>query len=203
VAGLLPAGNANDHFHSLHEGDVAAAIAAGRERAIDLLELTATVDGQPFERYAHSYIGLGLTPQAGHQLNQTKLNLIKEIGIVLKVLFFLRPVRLIVQSRPRAYDSLIFSNIEKMSKVLSLSEEATPTDGKFEITAFRRRNKFRLIASLIRASTTGLKGATQATLFQFRTTHTTLTQLDGEIITLDAGTDARVVLRPSSLSCII
>jgi diacylglycerol kinase family enzyme len=203
VAGLLPAGNANDHFHSLHKGDVAAAIAAGHERSIDLLKLAATVDGRPFERYAHSYIGLGLTPQAGHELNQTKLNLIKEIGIVLKVLFFLRPVRLIVHNHPRLYDSLIFSNIEKMSKVLSLAEQAAPTDGKFEITAFRRRNKLRLIASLIRASTTGLKGATQATSFQFRTTHSTLTQLDGEIITLDAATDARIALQPSALSCII
>src|SRR5690349_21162051 len=44
-AGLLPAGNANDHYHDLEEPELAKSIAAGKTRNIDLLKLTTTVDG--------------------------------------------------------------------------------------------------------------------------------------------------------------
>jgi diacylglycerol kinase (ATP) len=203
VGGLLPAGNANDHYHSLHDIPVAQAIRAGQEQAIDLIKLSTTIGGKPFERYAHSYIGVGLTPKVGTELNKTKLNMIKEMWIVLKVLFLLKPVRLEIDGEKRAYDSLIFSNIEKMSKVLHLSEAAKVDDGKFEVTAFHRRNKFALISALLKATVTGLKSTEQISTFSFKTYKPTLVQLDGEIQTIDSGAKVTIELEPRLLRCII
>jgi diacylglycerol kinase (ATP) len=203
VAGLLPAGNANDHFNNLHHHDIVEAIAGGIEQKIDLLELSGTRDGKPYNRYAHSYIGLGLTPQAGAELNKTKLNWLNEMWIVVKVLFTLRPVRLMVDGHRQAFDSLIFSNVTRMSKVITLAEDASAKDGKFEVTAFHRRNKLRLIASLVKASTLGLAGDTQVTSYKFTTIRRTLVQLDGEITTLDATTEVKIGLARADFRCIV
>ncbi len=86
VGGLLPAGNANDHFHSLHSGPIEDEIKNENEQQVDLLELTTTVKGQTVTRYAHSYIGIGLTPTVGKELNKTSLNRIKEVAIVTRAL---------------------------------------------------------------------------------------------------------------------
>jgi diacylglycerol kinase (ATP) len=58
---ILPAGNANDHRRATREQPLADAIVTGSATRIQLLRLS--VEGSsPTTRYAHSYIGLGLTP---------------------------------------------------------------------------------------------------------------------------------------------
>ncbi|MDB5184985.1 MAG: diacylglycerol kinase catalytic region [Candidatus Saccharibacteria bacterium] len=203
VAGLLPAGNANDHYHHLHDGDLITAILNGKTKKIDLLHLSATVDGKPYERYAHSYIGMGLTPKVGQELNKTQLNRLKEMYIVAKSLVALQPVRLKVNGKKRTYDSLIFSNINKMSKVLTIAKDAKHNDGQFEITTFYRRNKLKLLLALLHASTFGYKGDTKATSFAFESLKPILVQLDGEIATLDALTEAQVSVQPKALECVV
>jgi diacylglycerol kinase (ATP) len=204
VAGLLPAGNANDHYHSVHaEEELEYAIPAGKTQRVDLLRLETTVKGKPFERYAHSYIGFGLTSKAGNELNKTKVNRMNEVWIVLKVLLFLRPVHLVIKGRERAYDSVIFSNVSRMSKVLSFSKDARNDDGKFETTLFRRRSRLRLIAALLKASTTGLAGAEQASTYSFATTRAALVQLDGEVFRIDSRSKATVTAEHTILECVI
>jgi diacylglycerol kinase family enzyme len=155
------------------------------------------------ERYAHSYIGIGLTSKAGKELNKNKLNRFNELVIVLRVLFFMRPTRISVQGKVHSYDSVIFSNINKMSKVLKLSEDASPSDGKFEVMAFRRRSKFKLIRALIKSSILGLKGDQQVTNYEFRTLKRTSIQLDGEITMIDANSDVKIGIEPKALACIV
>jgi diacylglycerol kinase family enzyme len=203
VAGLLPGGNANDHYRTLHEGDIVPRIAAGDERHIDLLKITTTVKGKAFTRYGHSYIGIGLTPKAGNELNKTKLNAIKELWIVARSIMTLSPVRIIVHGQKQAYDSLVFSNIDSMSKVLTLSKHAEVHDGKFEVTGFKKRNKLHLLRLLLRASTLGLRGTTHAKKFVFTTTKPLLVQIDGEIVTVDAGTDVTITSEYQVLRCVI
>jgi len=203
VAGLLPAGNANDHFHNLHAADFVQAVVAGEEHCIDLLKITATYNGQPLERFAHSYIGIGLSPKVGHDLNESKSKRFNDVLILLKDVFNFNSVRLKVDGRIRTYDSLIFSNISKMSKILTLAHEAKVDDGKFEVTALYRRSKFRLLSALLRASTTGLVGARQTDKFTFQTLQSTLVQLDGEVTTIDSDSEVAVDLEPSVLRCIV
>lgn len=203
VTGLLPAGNANDHYHSLHQSDIVADVVNQQEQLIDLLKLRAVSHGAPIERYSHSYIGVGLTPKVGKELNRTQLNRLNELWIMAKVLVTFRPIRLRVNGQVRAYESLVFSNVERMSKVFHLSPDARVDDNQFEVTTHYRRSRWQLIASLFKASTVGLTDGQQVQDFQFETIRPTLLQLDGEIIRLDAGTTATITLEHQVLRCIV
>lgn len=203
VAGLLPAGNANDHYHAVHNKDVASAIIDQHEQHIDLLHVRATQDQKTVERYAHSYVGAGLTPKVGHELNKTKLSRIKETWIVCKTLLTLQPVRLTINGRTHSYDSLLCSNISTMAKVLRLSDNAHVRDGRFEVNAFRRKNRLTLIRKLLTATIKGLPGNHTADRFSFTTVKPTLLQLDGELITCDARTEVNITLAQHALCCIV
>ena len=203
TAGLLPAGNANDHYHDVHRVDFAKAVGAGQVQQIDVLSLSSTRKGKPYERYAHSYIGFGMTPQVGAELNKVDLHWYNEIAIVTRVLFALRPIKILIGGKRRAYDSLIFSNVRKMSKVLSLSEKASNDDNAYEVTAFRRRNKPQLIRLLMKASISGLSGSPHRKPYVFETTKNTLVQLDGEVLTLDANSRVIISIEHKILGCIV
>lgn len=203
VAGLLPAGNANDHYNHLHKSDTPDAIIRDAEKVIDILKVETVVNVKPFTRYAHSYIGIGLTPKAGRELNKVSLNPIKEIWLVVKVMFILRPVRIIIGKDVRSYYSLIFSNISKMSKVVSVSKTAKVNDGKFEITPFYDHGKARLLWKLLVFSTTGSAVSNHASEFSFHTIKPLLIQLDGEIYKIDASSNVKISILPKILHCII
>ena len=76
-----------------------------------------------------------------------------------------------------------------MSKVIKLSDDASYTDGKFEINRIRFRSKLRLVLYLLTAATIGLKPAISTDKVTFTTTSPTTLQLDGEVYTIDAGCD--------------
>lgn len=203
TAGLLPAGNANDHYRNLHDKDIIEDIAKGKRHNIDVLKLTSTAKGKPFERYGHSYIGFGLTPFVARELNKTKLNFFNQIWIVTKALLNLRTVRLVIKKKSRRYDSIIISNIDSMSKVLKVSQPSRVNDGKFEVTIFPRRNKFKLISQLLKASTVGIKEDLRTKRFVVKTVFPTLVQIDGEISRLDADKDVVITIEKRALPCII
>jgi len=203
ATGLLPAGNANDHYHNVHDKSIIDAIVDGEEKQIDVLKIDGNSEGKKLARYAHSYIGLGVTPHVAKELNKTKLNVFNQIGIVAKALLSSGSVKLTVDNNTRHYDSIIFSNIDKMSKVLKISQPSRVSDGKFEVTIFRKRNKLSLIASLLQASITGVKEDTQVKRFDFTTSKRTLVQLDGEIVTLDANSKTKITIDKQLLRCVV
>lgn len=203
VCGLLPSGNANDHYRNLHRQPIEDQILSGQHRVIDMLSIEGARDGKRWQRYAHSYIGVGLTPQIGRELNKVKLNRFREAWIVVRTLRRLRGSRLMVRGRQRSYDSLIFSNIGSMSKILTISDSSELSDGKFEIIAFPTRSRWYLFSQLIRASTVGLQTTRQASHYTFSTVSRTHVQLDGEIFRLDAGSEVRITLETKLLRCII
>ncbi|MDN5275840.1 MAG: diacylglycerol kinase catalytic region [Candidatus Saccharibacteria bacterium] len=203
TAGLVPAGNANDHYHHMHDQDIIERIKNHQESTIDLLKFEGQIKGKTVVRYAHSYIGMGLTPQVGAELNKTDLNVFKEVAIVGKALLNNQAVKLRIKGRLRRYDSVICSNISKMSKVLRIADEAHPNDGRFELTLFRQRNRLKLISRLLRTATTGLRGKRRRTEFMFETVEPTLIQLDGEIMELDAQERYRIRIAPDHLQCIV
>lgn len=203
TTGLLPAGNANDHYRNLHTTDLVEQLLNGTPKQIDLLKLTGTSDGRRIERYAHSYIGFGLTPLIGKELNKTKLNPIKESWIVLVSLFNMKPVHLRIGGEVHRYESLVCSNVDLMSKILKISSPSSVTDGKFEVTIFNRRSKLRLILVLLQAFLKGVKEDRQVSEFTLATVGETLAQADGEIISLDAGTDVRITIEPQILACVV
>lgn len=203
TAGLLPAGNANDHYTDIHHGDLVHNILNHHIQRIDLLKLTASVHHKRFERYAHSYVGLGLTPHVGVQLNRVKLNWWREKLVILRSLFTATPVRITVRGKRRSYENLVFSNVSKMSKFLVLSNSSSVNDGKFEVTALPRLSKWRLVPSLIKSSVGILDEPLRTMRYTFYTRHKTEVQVDGEVFTLDARTEVTVSVRSHTLHCIV
>ncbi len=205
VTGLLPAGNANDHHTNLQQAQniVEQIAAAPPHRHIDVLKITGTSSGAVVERYAHSYIGFGLTPYVGNELNRAQLNPIKEVAIVAKALWQLQPVRLHIGTRPHMYDSVIMSNIATMSKYLKVASTASVTDGKFEVTIFRNRGKVGLLWRLLRMVFGANPHSRQADECTLTTASATPVQADGEIIMLDAGTKATISVEARILPCVI
>lgn len=203
TTGLLPAGNANDHYRNLHQGDLLERIEKQDSTKIDLLNLVGTSRGQPVDLYAHSYIGFGLTPFVGNELNKTKLNLIRETMLVVRALLVVKSVKLMIHNKTQRYESIIFSNIDTMSKYLAISQPSSVTDGKFEVTIFERRSRLELIMTLLKASVQGVREDHSVSKFNLRTVHKTLMQADGEITTLDARSDVPIKVEPQVLDCII
>jgi diacylglycerol kinase (ATP) len=203
TTGILPAGNANDHYRNLHTADTVEAIATDTPLTIDLLKLSGTVGGQPFERYGHSYIGFGITPHIGKELNKTKLSLLKETLIVIRTLFSFKSTRLIIKGKRRSFDSIIFSNIDSMSKYFTISKPSDVTDGLFEVTIFKRRHRLKLVGMLVKAGVIGVSHNVRTDRYQLRTIRPTLVQVDGEIIRLDAESDVVISVEPRVLRCIV
>jgi diacylglycerol kinase family enzyme len=203
TTGLLPAGNANDHHRNLHDEDIVSKIKQQKSTKIDLLKMNGISKGEKVELYAHSYIGLGLTPFVGKELNKTKLNAMAETWVVIRALLSLRSVKLKMNGIVGRYESIIFSNVDTMSKYLSVSQSSSMTDGKFEVTIFGHRSKLQLIATLLKASTQGVKEDHRVGEFSLQTVHKTLVQADGEVIALDAKSNIDIIVQPQVLSCIV
>jgi diacylglycerol kinase (ATP) len=200
---LLPAGNANDHHRNLHSSSLIKRITKGESEAIDVLTLEGHSKGKRIERYAHSYIGFGLTPRVGKELNKTSLTRFKEKVLVVRSFFQLRPVALWSNDSLRQYDSLIISNIDSMAKYLRISTPSSVTDGKFEVTAFMHTNKFFLLLTLIKAVITGSRENSQASHYAVKTVTKTILQADGEIYTFDADSDIFISIKQKVLHSIV
>lgn len=203
ITGLLPGGNANDHYNAVHRGNVVERLHSGDVDVIDLIRVDAEVDGQPWTRYAHSYAGVGLTARIGETLTKAKLNRFREAWIVITHLFDHSPIKLRTGGRLRRYDSIIFSNIPRMSKVLSLTDNASLTDGTMEVTILESRTIITMIAHLLRGALRGFKTELRLDHYEFTCHRRTAMQLDGEVYYFAAGTTVAISIEPKRLKCII
>lgn len=200
VCAVLPSGNANDHDRAVGELHLRDAILTTEPTAIDLLHLTATApDGTVQARYAHSYIGLGLTPAVAVELNRHSLTAIKEIVVVIGSFMKFRPLTITVDRKRLVLDSLIMSNIDSMAKVLKLAQESAVDDGIFEINAFPHRHKLRLLAQLVRGATFGLEPTRSVKNYEFTVTKAMPIQLDGEVMKLVRNTQVKVTSKHRAL----
>ena len=203
ITGLLPGGNANDHYNAIHTEDVVDRILRVQATTIDTIRVDAQIDGKPWTRYAHSYAGIGLTSHIGETLTKTKLNRFREAWIVATHFFTHSPVKIRRNGRTYRYDSVIFSNIARMSKVLALTENASFTDGKMEVTESESKHFFSLLLHFVRGAFAGFKTELRVKSYVFTCTRKTSIQLDGEVYYLSAGTQVRVRVEPGNLRCII
>ena len=203
TVGLLPGGNANDHYANLHSQDIVELIRKAESRTIDLLHLRGQSQGESLNRYAHSYIGLGITPWVGRELTKANLNHFNQIIISLRALFSFKSVKIRINKTVYSYGSIVFSNIDVMAKVLRISQPSQIDDGKFEVTIFKPTHKLQLLLSLLRTSLVSAREDSQVNKYEFETIKDTLIQLDGEVFTLDKNTAAVVESRRKTLRCIV
>jgi diacylglycerol kinase (ATP) len=200
ITGLLPSGNANDHYNAVHSGDIVERIKNNDIQRIDVLKITVG----DWTRYAHSYAGIGLTPHIGEKLTQATLNPFNEIWLTIRYFLNFRPVKIRTTTGTHRYDSLIFSNIERMSKYLTLSSEARIDDGKFEVIGSKAGTFTKILKHLFKASTVGLtEDANHVNNYSFTSVRPISMQLDGEVFRFAAGSEVRVSIAPKALNCII
>ena len=200
VCAVLAAGNANDHRRSTGEQPLVDAIVTGDVRHIDLLRLTVGSDSGARTRYAHSYIGMGLTPIVAIDLEKGGKGSFKEIVSVVRTFAKFRPFTIDVDPGGlRSLDSLLFANIDEMAKYATLSENSRPDDGRFEIIALPHTAKWRILAVALKAATRGLGPQPTARHYRFTTVKPTPMQLDGEVIAVEAATSVSVDIAAGAL----
>ncbi|MCZ2828055.1 diacylglycerol kinase family protein [Modestobacter sp. VKM Ac-2986] len=204
VCAVRAAGNANDHRRTTKEHRLADAIVAGDVRRIDLLRLTLGRGDETEVRYAHSYIGVGLTPVVAVDLEEGGKGSWREIVAVVRGFARFRPfpVRL-EDGQRRTIDSLVFANISQMAKVATLTEGAAPDDGRFEVVTQQRTGKLRVLATALRAATRGLGPQPSATHYAFTALAPMPLQLDGELVELEADTTVTVDIAPRALATLV
>jgi diacylglycerol kinase family enzyme len=203
VCAVRAAGNANDHRRVTRERPLADAIVAGDVRRIDLLRLTVGSGSVARTRYAHSYIGVGLTPVVAVDLEKGGKGSWQEVLSVVRVFSRFRPFPIRLEDgRRRSVDSLVFANIAEMAKYALLSADGRPDDGRFEVITQRRTGRLRVLATVLRAATQGLGRQPTATHYAFTTLAPMPLQLDGELMELDANTPVAVDIAPGALATI-
>lgn len=203
ICAVLPAGNANDHSRTMQDRPLWKSIIKGENTQIDLLQVTIETPKGKISRYAHSYIGLGLTPLIAAELNRHTLNAFKEMILAVKTFYRSQPVSIRRKGKVIALDSLIFTNINKMAKVLRFAKKNRPDDGLFEVVSFPHGHKILLVKKLLKAATVGLKTTHQEREYEFEALKGMSMQLDGEVMTLEPGSRVHVVAATKALSTII
>jgi diacylglycerol kinase (ATP) len=117
VSAVAAGGNANDHRRSTRRMPLVTAIVDGRARQLDLLRLTVRTNDDVWSRYAHSYIGLGLTPLMAIGLKKDKKGIVMELISIMRTFNRLEPVEIVAAAGDRKlYDSLVFANVARMAK---------------------------------------------------------------------------------------
>ena len=201
ICAVLAAGNANDHRRSTGEQPLVDAIVACEVRRIDLLRLTVRNGSGANTQYAHSYIGIGLTPIVAIDLEKGGKGSLKEIVSVVRTFARFRPFTIDVQpGGRRSFDSLLFANINEMAKYATLSDEGRPDDGQFEVIALPHTAKWRILGVAVKAATRGLGPQPTARHYRFTTLKPTPMQLDGEVIAVEAGASVSVDIAASALA---
>ena len=201
VCAVMAAGNANDHRRTTRRRPLADAVVAGDVRRIDLLRLTVGSGSDARTQYAHSYIGVGLTPVVAVDLEKGGKGSIKEMVSVVRTFARFRPFAIeLDDGRRRSFDSLVFANIAQMAKYATLSEAGRPDDGRFEVITMPHTTKWRILGVALKAATRGLGPQPTAEHYGFTTLKPTPLQLDGEVLALDAGVRVRVDIAPDALA---
>ena len=200
-AAVLAAGNANDHRRVTRERPLVDAIVDGDVSRLDLLKMSAD-DGREV-RYAHSYIGLGITPTVALELEKGGKGSVKEVISTIRTFSRFRPFEITTESGRESFDSVIFANIREMAKVAVISEEGRPDDGEFEVIVLQHTAKWRVLTTAVRAALFGLGPQPTAREYRFTTVDPMPIQVDGEVSDLDRGVAVTVEIVPGALQTVL
>lgn len=200
LLGLLPGGNANDHYSHMHVPFLFRRLAAKEVTTIDVLRIRSSAG---WERYAHSYAGLGMTAELNEVLQQYEFHPLREVGLVVKHILRTRPVSIEVNGKRARYDNIIFLNAGRMSKFVRTAPNASITDGQFELVLLKKGSATEFARYVVRAATVGMDNAKPRKTFTFKCRQDMAIQMDGEQRQLHTGEKITVTCVPKKLNCII
>ncbi|HZW45059.1 MAG TPA: diacylglycerol kinase family protein [Dermatophilaceae bacterium] len=204
VCAVLPAGDANDHRRATREQPLADAIVTGSVTRIDLLRLT--VGGSaPTTRYAHSYIGLGLTPVVAVDMEKGGKGSLKEALTVMRAFSHFRPFEIQLEDGShQRFDSIVFANISEMAEVATVSEDdERPDDGRFEVITIGHTTKWRLRGIALKAVMRGLGPQPSVREYRFTNLEPMPIQVDGEVMDLVAGAAVRIHIAHQAMQTLL
>lgn len=181
VVAVVGAGNANDHRRVMRDKPLIDLIKAGDPKPFDLLHIEATAKNFSLSRYAHSYIGFGITPEVGNELNKRDVNLWAEIRMILKTYRIYAPFHIERNNARYVLDNLLFANINEMAKIIKLDDKNTVQDGHFEVIELHHRSKIHMLGTLLKAAVIGFNKPPSFKTYSFKTIDSLPIQLDGEI----------------------
>lgn len=205
ICSILPSGNANDHRRSVRKRPLTWAITHSEPEPMDLLKLDITKQGNQTTRYAHSYVGVGITSHAANILNKEKLGPIRELTLVSRAVFTYHPVAITeAGGRTKRYDSLIFANIPHMAKILRTGNKSDINNGSFRVLALPHRSQFWLFRILLNLLLLvfGLQDLPQQSTYSFGVPQNELIQLDGEVMRLAGGAHVTVTVARKAITVI-
>ncbi|ALE85580.1 diacylglycerol/lipid kinase family protein [Pseudonocardia sp. HH130629-09] len=197
---VLAAGNANDHDRVTAPRPLAEAILDGRPEPMDLLEMHRDEDPP---RYAHSYIGFGLTPVVALQIEKGGKGSIREVITTVRAFWAFIPFEVeFSRGDRRRIDNLVFANIGEMAKVAELSATSRPDDGRFEVVLLEHRPKWKQLWVAARAAFAGLGRRPSTSDFRFTSCGPMPVQIDGEVDEVEAGTSIRIRCAAGALNVV-
>jgi len=200
-AAVLAAGNANDHRRVTRERPLVDAIVDGDMSRLDLLKMSVDDGREP--RYAHSYIGLGITPTVALELEKGGKGSIREVISTIRTFSKFRPFQIETASGSESFDSVIFANIREMAKFAVLSDEGRPDDGRFEVIVLRHTAKWRVLTTAVRAALFGLGPQPTTREYKFKTVDPMPVQIDGEVSEFERGVSVTVEIVPSAVQTVV
>lgn len=199
VVAVAGAGNANDHRRVMRSKSLIKLIERGTPKPLDLIHISAVAHGTKLERYAHSYIGFGLTPEVGHELNLHGKTTFDEMRLVVKTVTQLQPFTIVRDGKKRRSYSLVFANISEMAKFIKLDKTNDVRDDKFEAVEIHHRSKLWLLWELLTSVTMPKKSPPSYSTYSFKTTASQPVQLDGEIEHLPANCSVTITSRADAI----
>lgn len=206
-ATVVASGNANDHASAVHLGDdrdgpakaqtqvglLVDAVAQGRVVDLDVLALEVRAPNKELlTRYAHSYIGVGITPVAARELNSHDLDAVREAFLVVRSFWKYRPLTIKHEGRKIKVDSLVFANIKTMGKYAQLSAKGRPDDGRFEVLLIKHRGKAKLVLAFLHVLRGKHQVESREEPYVFNAATPMPLQLDGELTDVEDGSSVTV-----------
>ncbi|MDP5226522.1 MULTISPECIES: diacylglycerol kinase family protein [Arthrobacter] len=200
VCAVLGAGNANDHRRSTRTEPLLRAIERGHLRHIDLLRLQVGEGSDGWSRWAHSYVGFGLTPRMAIGIERGVKGRYSELVSVARVLRSLAPIEITrTDGATAVLDSLILANVTGVAKYGRISAGPSPDDGLFEVLLLPHAAKWRIGLMTLRAVTIGLEPEASVARYGFTSPHAIPLQIDGEVLEVPAGASVLVESVPRTL----
>ncbi len=200
VCTILPAGNANDHRRTTKKRPLTWAVLYSQPEPMSVLKLRTSGTGIDLVRYAHSYIGFGMTSLAAAEFNRERLTRWKELEIVYQAALNYEPFTIEQADRPaQKLNNLIFANIHQMSKIIRLGKRGPINSGLFRVIAMPHRSHLRFLLTLISIGLFGFRHPPQTGAYEFKLVETQLAHFDGEVTKIPGGSQIKIECMTAAL----
>jgi diacylglycerol kinase (ATP) len=193
VCTVEAAGNANDHWRVVHhKRSLVYRLSNMQPRPISVLKLTVKGSTKKL-RYAHSYIGFGMSAKVASALNKQEVTKTNEKKVLIKSILNTQEFSIDVSGKVSKVDSIIFANINEMAKRFKLDKQLHIDTADFRVIVHHYQGTIKRVAHVIGASVKANNSSKHMKQFAFNVQDDVWVQCDGESFKVTAG--SKVVVK--------